>query len=392
MKIPLRLAGEPLPPPPGPVVLATGFRPFFLGAAAFAVVGIPLWLVLLTAGGKTGLPGTQWHGHEMVFGYGGAVLAGFLLTAVRHWSGGRATAANGPLALLVLAWLAGRIVHLPGVPDFGVGAALPDVAWLIGITIAIGRPLVAAGSKRNYGFLVALPALAALTIALHLGKWDGAFLLELALMIFVAILAVVGGRIVPLFTRNARPALGVESIAAVEKIVPLGLALVVIAPFLRAVPGARAVFLVIGGGILLARMVRWRALGTRDEPLLWILHVGCWWLPVGLFALAAGSMAWIPAAVGTHALAAGALGSLTIGMLARVSLGHTGRPLTAPRSATVAFVAVVLAGLVRTAAPLFGTPTGMLHASGALWSLGFVAFLVGYARILVTPRADGKPG
>ena len=392
MKIPLRLAGEPLPPPPGPVLLATGFRPFFLGAALFAVVSIPLWMVLLTAGGRTGLPGAQWHAHEMVFGYGGAVLAGFLLTAVRHWSGGRATAANLPLALLVLAWLAGRIVHLPGVADVGALAAAPDVAWLLGVTVAIGRPLVAAGSKRNYGFLLALPALTGLTVALHLGRWDGSFLLELALMIFVAILAVVGGRIVPLFTRNARPALGVESIAAVEPLVPLGLALVVIAPFLRSIPGARAVFLVIGGAILVARMSRWRALGTRDEPLLWILHVGCWWLPLGLFLLAAGAMGWIPLAVGTHALGAGALGSLTVGMLARVSLGHTGRPLTAPRSATIAFVAVVLAGILRTVAPLFGTPTGMLHGASTLWAVGFLAFLIGYARILVTPRADGKPG
>ena len=395
MKIPLRLAGEPLPPPPGPVVLATGFRPFFLAAGAFGALAVPVWLLLLYGGGAaaTVLPGPVWHGHEMLFGYAGAVLAGFLLTAVRHWSGGRPTAANGSLALLVLAWLLGRIANAPGVPG-GIWSAAPDVVWLLGLTVAIGRPLVQARSKRNYGFLLALPLLAVCSVALHhpaAVAW-GSTVLEVVLMVFVAILAVVGGRIVPLFTRNARPELGVESIPAIEKLVPFALGAALIAPLVGDWPGARAGLLLAAAAVLAARLVRWRSLSTLDEPLLWILHVGCVWLPVGLAALAGGVLAWWPASVGLHALGAGALGALTIGMLARVSLGHTGRTLAAGRGATAAFGLMVAAGIVRTVAPLFGTPKVMLMVAGTLWSAALLVWLAAFARVLISPREDGKPG
>ncbi len=395
MKIPLRLAGEPLPPPPGPVVLATGFRPFFLAAGVSGVLAVPLWLMLLYGGSSATsvLPGTAWHGHEMLFGYGGAVLAGFLLTAVRHWSGGRPTAANGPLALLVLAWVLGRVANAPGVPG-GLWSAIPDVAWLLGLTWAIGKPLIQAKSKRNYGFLLALPLLAACTVALHhpaAVAWSSR-LLELVLMVFVAILAVVGGRIVPLFTRNARPELGVESIPAIERLVPFALAAALLAPLVGDWPSAHAGLLGIAAAVLAARMVKWGSLGTRDEPLLWILHVGCVWLPVGLASLAAGTVGLMPASVGLHALSAGALGSLTIGMLGRVSLGHTGRTLAAGTGATVAFATMVAAGIARTVAPLFGTPTMLLMIAGTLWSVSLLVWLVVYTPILISPRADGKPG
>ncbi len=395
MKIPLRLAGEPLPPPPGPVVLATGFRPFFLAAGAFGALAVPLWLLLLYAGvaAPTVLPGMTWHGHEMLIGYTGAVLAGFLLTAVRHWAGGRATAANGPLALLVLAWILGRIANAPGVPG-GLWSAAPDVVWLLGVTVAIGRPLIAAGSRRNYGFLAALPFLAACSVALHhptAVAWSSQ-LLEVVLMVFVAVLVVVGGRIVPLFTRNALPDLGVESIPAIEKLVPFALGAALLAPLAQDWPRVRAALLASAATVLAARLVRWRSLGTLGEPLLWILHVGCWWIPVGLAALAAGSVALLPPAVGLHALAAGAIGSLTIGMLGRVSLGHTGRTLAAGPGATAAFALMVTAGALRAAAPLFGTPRVLLMVAGTLWSLALLGWLVSFAPFLVAPRPDGKPG
>ena len=397
MKIPLRLASDPLPSPPGPVVLATGFRIFFLTGAAFGALSVPLWLILLAGGVSppSALPPAWWHAHEMIIGYGGAVLAGFLLTAVRMWTGGRATAANGALLLLALGWLAGRIVHLPGIPDLGPATALPDVAWLLGLTVAIGRPLLQAGSRRNYGFLVALPVLAAISAALHLARTTrpdlGSTLLDLGVIVIVAVLAVVGGRIVPLFTRNALPALGVGAVPTAERLLPPALGCALAAPLVG--PGwTQAALLSVAGVVLAARMARWRSLGTRDEPLLWILHLGCWWLPVGLFAKAAGAVSLIPTAVGLHALGAGAIGSLTLGMLARVSLGHTGRRLAAGRIVTAAFLAMIGAGVVRAVAPLAGTPPWMLHAAGALWSLALLLWLIRFVPILLTARPDGQPG
>jgi len=395
MKQPLRLAGEPLPPPPGPAVLAMGFRPFFLLAAAFGAVVLPVWIVVfgghLPPGG--GLVPTWWHAHEMFIGYTGAVLAGFLLTAARHWSGGRHTAANGALAVLVLLWLAGRLAHAPGVPG-GWWSPLPDAAWLLGTAIAIGRPLVAAGSRRNYGFLVALPALAGASVALHAVSDAPSLLrpaLDVPLAVMTAVMVVVAGRIVPMFTRNA---LGVEPapIAPVERALPWVLGAVVLAALAPAPPAAVGAIEGLAGALVLSRMAGWRSPATLRAPLLWILHLGHAFVGVGLLLLAASRFGHAPPSAGLHAITAGGIGCLTLGMMARVSLGHTGRPLQVGRSITVAFVLMAVAASARVVSALLGNPPGLLHSAGTAWALALILWLVVYTPIVLRPRVDGKPG
>lgn len=396
MKESLRLAGEPIAPPPGLPVLAMGFRPFFLLAALFGAVVMPLWLVMFTGGLPPGggLPPTWWHAHEMFVGYTGAVLAGFLLTAVRHWSGGHLTADNGALAALCALWVAGRAVHAPGI-DLGVWSSAPDVAWLLGTTWAIGRPLVRAGSRRNYGFLVALPLLGLASVGMHLAAGGAAAAarpsLDVPVAVLAAIMAVVAGRIVPMFTRNA---LGVEptrSLVAERALRPL-LAGVVAVALLDLPAALEGGVLGLAGGALLFRMVGWKTLATLRAPILWILHLGHAWIGVGLLLQGGAALGWLPPSAGVHAITAGAIGSLTLGMMARVSLGHTGRRLKVHGAIAVAFGLMGLAGMLRVVASLTGTPMGLLHGAGTLWSSSLLVFLMIYSPILLRPRADGRPG
>lgn len=384
----LRLAGEPLPPPPGPILLATGFRPFFLLAALWGALAMPLWLLLLTRGGTTPLPGAAWHGHESLVGYTGAVLAGFLLTAARHWSGGRPTAANGALGALVALWALGRIVHLPGVPG-GWWTALPDAGWLLGVAVAIGRPLFAARSRRNYGLALAMGVLAALSVLSHSPAW-ASWALRTALAVEVAILAVVSGRIVPLFTGNARAHADVRR-ASLEQAVGPACVLLAVLVALPTPPVLRTLVGLWAGGLLLARMGGWRTASTLDEPLLWVLHAGCAWLGFGVLLQAVAELLPGLVTVGRHAVTVGALGTLTLGMMARVSLGHTGRPLRAAPLATVGFALMIAAGLARVAAALV-PDVHLLWAAAGLWSSALLLWLVNALPALTTPRPDGKAG
>ncbi len=392
----LRMVGDPVALPPGLPLMAMGFRPFFLGAALFGAVVIPVWLLLLTGklGAGGGLPATWWHAHEMLLGYTGAVLAGFLLTAVRNWTGGRPTAANGSLAVLVGLWGLGRLAHAPGVPG-GWWSALPDVAWLLGTTLAIGRPLWAARSWRNYGFLAALPALGAASLGLHLAAAGEASLLRPSLdgpvAIVVVIMVVVAGRIVPMFTRNG---LGVETTRSmvVEKTLPYALGAIVVCALTRLPPAVEGAALAATGALLLLRMAGWRSYATRKSPLLWILHGGHAFIGIGLLLQAGAVFAWVSPSAGLHAITAGAIGSLTLGMMARVTLGHTGHALKVDHSTTLAFGLISLSAVLRVIASLVGTQGVLLQVAGSAWSLALLLWLGRNARVLLTRRPDGKPG
>jgi len=388
-RIPLSLAGEPTAPPPGPPVLATGFRPFFLGAAAWAGIALPLWIVMLAARAplSTGLLGARWHAHALLIGYAGAVLSGFLLTAARHWSGGRPTASNGGLLALVALWAAGRILHLPAVGLDGLGL-LADGGWLVGLSVALGRPLIAARSRRNYGLVVAPLLLLAASAAL---QTDAAPRATAALVDgWLVVMTLISGRIVPMFTANALKREPARRYRAERALVPVLIALAV-AEGLGAPAPVVGSLAAVGAVGLLGRLWGWGGASTGREPLLWILHAGCIWLgvAVGLKAVAAWSPVWGTAA--THAATAGALGSLTLGMMARVTLGHTGRALAAGPVVAIAFLLLTAGAVLRVGAAVH--PGAMaLHGAGALWALAQVLWLGTAVSKLVTPRPDGRPG
>lgn len=400
----LRLAGE-LPPAPaktGPAIGAKGFRPFFLLAGVFAAALVPIWLLALLGRFDPGayLGAMNWHAHEMVFGFATAVLAGFLLTAVGNWTQ-RETVVGGWLLALAGLWLAGRFAllgarFLPrGIP------ALVDIAFLPLLGVALARPLVAAKNRRNFVMLAVLAALAAANVAVHLDALGIAMpgwrrrgsLAGVDVVVFVMV--VMAGRIVPMFTRNAT---GVETIRNSPTLDTASVACAAIMTGVDvALPESRigAIVACATAIILTARTWNWGAVHAVRVPLLWILHIGYAWIPIGLMLRAVSAFTpRAPAPIATHALTVGAIGALTLGMMSRVSLGHTGRALVTSRAVVASFVLVTLAALLRVCVPLIDiawSRAGALSA-GACWTAAFGIFVVAYAPVLLAPRVDGKAG
>lgn len=392
---------EPRLVSPRVALLAKGFRPFFLLAALWAIAAVPLWLFVQEGYVRLGgyiIP-TDWHAHEMVFGFSGAVIAGFLLTAASNWTK-RETATGWSLGALAMLWLAGRIALLAdgALPSTLVAAI--NLAFLPALALAVGRVIATAKSRRNYGIVALVLALWVAQIVAHLGALDSDLLLlrrgnRLGFDLVLVLIAVIGGRIIPLFTRNAT---GVRNLGAprwLDRAAVLSVLVTAIAdaallhgPVLGASAAVAAVLNV-------ARMHHWGAQYTRREPLLWVLHAGYAFLPLGLAlrALAEFSPA-VQTSAAIHALTVGCIGVLTLAMMARVTLGHTGRPLRATRLLTAAFVSMILAALLRTGGPLIGpkVSTSAIHSSAMLWSFAFLLYLVALGRALWTPRADGRPG
>lgn len=380
--------------------LAKGFRPFFWLAAVHVALVMPAWLMAL-AGKLTlgGYFGSFWHAHEMTFGFTVAVIAGFLLTAVGNWTKSE-TAIGLPLAALSGLWIAGRVAvlfadHLPRFLP-----AVLDLAFLPAVAIACALPIVRTKNTRNYQFLVLLAALFGANLGMHLGAlgvapdwlrrgaWLGVYLIVVMMLVMTA-------RILPMFTKNATRVDSIRNVPRLDR-AAVGAVVVMIAADLAGLD-ARIVAAVaaLGGVLVFARAWHWGGRHSLRNPLLWVLHLGHAFIGIGLLLRAAS--AFVPAIVPTvalHAWTAGAVGLLTIGMMSRVSLGHTGRMLASRPSITVAFVLVALAAIVRVVGPLLGAQ-GYLHTmlgSGALFSVGFLLFLIVYTPILAAPRVDGKPG
>ena len=400
----LRLAGEPPPASeaPGLALAAKGFRPFFLLAGAFAVALVPLWVAALFGLVDPGayLGSMFWHAHEMVFGFAVAVIAGFLLTAVGNWTQ-RETLVGAPLLALAALWLAGRVALSGALPLPHPVVAAIDLAFLPALAVAIGRPLVAARSDRNLVMLAVVAALWFANLTVHLDALGLALpgwrrrgsLVGVDVVLFVIV--VMAGRVFPMFTRNGTGVATVRSAPGLERAAIASLA--ALTALTAAMPDARitAALSAVAAALVVAQARHWGAQHTRKLPLLWILHAGYAWIPVGLLLRAASSLTpRVPAPVATHALTVGAIGAITLGMMSRVALGHTGRPLAASRAATASFVVVSFAAVVRVGAPLLYAPwyRGSLVLSGALWSLAFALFVGAYARLLASPRVDGKAG
>ena len=375
-----------------------GFRPFFLLAAGFASLVIPLWLLILE--GRVQAPSAflpaAWHAHEMLFGYTTAVLAGFLLTAVARWTG-RTTATGPSLMALAALWTLGRVVMWwPGI-DSLLRAAI-DVAFLPALAASIGVPIARARNFRNFVVVGVIVLLAGANLMTHLDAlglapgWSRRALL-LATNLVVIMMLLIGGRVIPMFTRNA---LGDDRIRSVPWLDRLSLAGMFCLTLLEVWwSGGPATSLVAAGSgvAVLARTLHWGGLASRRDPMLWVLHAGHAWIGVGL--LCTGFVPLLPAlaASATHALTAGAIGTLTLGMMSRVSLGHTGRFIVSSRGLRAAFVLISAAAAIRVGAPLVGLDyLTLLGFSGVLWSLAFATFLSDVGGKLLTPRADGAPG
>lgn len=391
-------------------ILGYGFRPFFLGAAVWALLALPVWLAAYAGLGwpaaaeARGFGALDWHRHAMLFGFVPAAIAGFLLTAVPNWVG-RAGYAGAPLGFLAALWLAGRILLLPGMPVPHALAALVDAAFLPALGAMLAPSLIRARLWRNMPFLLFLALLACANAAIHLdalalapaGAAGPAY--RLAFGVVSLMVAVIGGRIVPAFTLNGLRRLG----RPVELQPAPRLNQAAIAALVAAVAADVIAPEHIGAGLLAAlaallhaaRLSRWHGLKTLPNPLLWVLHLGYAWL-VAAFALRAlhvlGGIG--AAAVATHALAVGCFATMILGVMSRATLGHTGRALAAPRATAAAYMLVTLAAILRVGGVLL-LPQFALEATlaaGLAWSAAFLLFLWDFAPILLRPRADGRPG
>lgn len=379
-----------------PPILHYGFRPFFFLAALHAGLAIPLWLGAYFGGFDIGGPfgGMHWHAHEMLFGYLAAVVAGFILTAIPNWTG-RLPLSGWPLAALVVLWVAGRVACLVA-PDPWLAMAV-DLAFPATLAFAIWREVIAGRNRKNAPVAGMITLFGVANAADHLanaGVLDHDLGQRLALAAAGMLIALIGGRIVPSFTRNwlvkegstALPApFGQSDKAALAATVAAMLAWVVMPD--NALVG---MLLVAAGALLAVRLLSWRGLSTVREPILLVLHLGYGWLTASfaLLGLAIMLPEAIPHSAALHALTAGAVGTMTLAVMTRASLGHTGRVIVADR-AVVAMYAMVSAGAtLRVAAPFAGDwYAHVLACGGALWAGAFLLFAVRYAPILWGRRA-----
>lgn len=383
----------------GPALLSAGFRPFFLLSGLWACVAIPLWVAAF--GGMdvlpSEMPASVWHVHEMVFGYGMATVAGFLLTAVPNWTG-RMPLQGLPLAGLVVLWAAGRAAVF-GCGWLGLGpAAALDLAFPLVFTLSIAREVIAGRNWRNLPVLAALTLLLAANLLVHLGLVAGleteALGNRLGIATLLGLIGLVGGRIIPSFTRNwmtkQRPGLKAPASLGLIDQAAMAVTILALAAWAAVPDSAATAWLALAAGIANAvRLARWRGLSVLAEPLLWVLHLGYAWLPIGLF-LVAGSYwlpQFLPPTAALHALTAGAIGTMTLAVMTRASLGHTGRALTAGPGTTTVFLLVTAATLFRLMAPAGGEHyLTLIELAASAWSGAFGLFVVLYAPLLARPR------
>jgi len=381
-----------------------GFRPFFLAAGLAGLLLIPWWAASLAWGAALGTswPAHLWHGHEMLFGFIVAAIAGFLLTAVPSWTGARGFA-GWPLAMLAALWVLGRVcVATSAVWPAWLVAAL-DLSFLPALAGFV-LPALLRARNRNTPLLVVLAALWLTDVAFYWGlARDDASLARHALVlgidIVLLLVTVIGGRIIPAFTASGFKQHGVSCPLRVWRgLTPLAvLGMVAVAGIdLWRPEGAAAGGVALAAALIQgARLAQWRGLRTLQMPIVWVLHLAYLWLPVGLALKALALLAGLAfAAYYLHALAIGAAASMIMGVMTRAALGHTGRPLTVTRSIACAYGLLTAAAVVRVFGPGLAAlryALVMVLAAG-LWTAAFVLYLWVYGPMLLKPRADGKPG
>ena len=394
------------------VLLSYAFRPLFLLMTAYALVVVPVWVLVWV--GWVPMPSLAllnpiwWHAHEMLFGFAGAAIGGFLLTAVATWTG-RPPVAGAPLLALALLWLAARLLLFLPLGNAGSvmpAAAAADVGYDVLLLGLMSRELLSTRNRRNYKVLVLLALLAAANTAFYFGvggrpRWVDPALLG-TLWIVVLLISLIAGRIVPAFTRNwlrlhgASPDAGPPPFDRVDLAATLALITFACLTLVETLPFVTAATGLIAGVLLLFRVARWQGLRTRTEPLVWILHIAFLWIPVGVLLLSGASLGWWPASVGIHALSVGAIATMIIAVASRAALGHTGRPLESHPVLTTAYLLITLAAASRVLVVAVPDGRALLLVAGASWFLGFACFAWRYVPILiqvpVQSRLPVRPG
>jgi len=388
-----------------PPLLRLGFRPFFLSGAIFSVFAITLWLLMYK--GTINLSplggGYWWHIHEMIFGFGGAIIAGFLLTAVQNWTGARGAQGITLLALFLL-WLAGRIFLV--IPELlgSTIVSLIDLLFLPTVAYILAKPIIAIKQYRNLFFVPLLVLFTLANLEMHLAihyptTFNSVYSGYAGVMLVTFLMSVMAGRVAPMFTANGTKTPKTTPIPWLDKAANGSIAIAMFSLLLQPVVGFSAnffgVLLIIASVFQTMRWLRWRPWITLKVPLLWSIHGAMKFICFGLFVLGASYLIpEVPSNHAWHLLTIGGIGGLILAMTSRVSLGHTGRPLTPPKSMTIAYVLINLAALVRTFGPWALPEKALLFIdiSGGFWILAFAIFIIGYGPMLISARKDGRPG
>lgn len=380
-------------------LFALGFRPFFLCAGFSALLLLAAWVCML----EGWIPfvsyyhsGSIWHAHEMLFGYTAAVITGFLLTAVRNWTGIE-TPTGAALAALTGLWLAGRIAPILPLPDVAIAAT--NVAFFPALALSLYRPLWHGPNPLNRVFLALLAAMTVASVLVQLqsiGVTRDTAPQGIRLMLDVTLLTllVVSGRVMPFFTERGVAGARLQSRVPVERLTfilaPLWLVANLLLPS-SALAGTIALALSM---VQAMRLVGWYDSRVWSVPILAVLYAGYVWLILGLALDGLAGMGRLPPFPALHALTVGAIGGFTLGMMARVSLGHTGRPMCSSMLTNLAFILLNVAAFFRVFMALFfpAKYADWILLSGTLWALAFAMFLWVYVPILIAPRVDGRPG
>ena len=380
------------------------FRPFFLFGALFSSVSILFWGLFL-AGKVSFTPYADalfWHSHEMLFGFVSIFIIGFLLTAGQTWTG-RRSIHGMPLVGLFMLWLAGRVLMFLGGPLPAVVVAIIDLSFIPFAAFYFYRMVKSAGNKRNLFFVPILLLIFTANLLFHLSHllqnpffkvWGT----NAVLMLIGLVMTIVAGRVMPMFTANGSGTPKVEPIVWIEKSA-IGSVIVLAVCYVSGLAywlpdPLMAVLFSLAAITHLLRVIRWKPWVTLRFPLLWSLHLAYWFIPLAFSLFALYKFGWLAQqSIAVHALTAGAMGSMILSIICRVSLGHTGRPLTPPYFVTLALFFVVLAGGLRSLGMLSGMQVPLLlSVASGLWCLAYLLFVLGYARILLSPRIDGRPG
>jgi uncharacterized protein involved in response to NO len=383
----------------GPAVLTYGFRPFFFGAAVWAALAMLFWVLMLT--GRLDLPTrfdpVSWHAHEFLFGYLGAVVSGFMLTAVPNWTG-RLPIVGWPLGGLVALWLIGRLAVALSLNLSPLLVALADLSATVVLAVVLAREIIAGKNWRN---LIVVAMLSVFILGNALFHWEAAqgayaaqgYGLRLGLGAAMMMIGVIGGRIVPSFTRNWLVRRGAEALPTPPMQRFDKLALLLLAAALLGwvvVPGHAAVAVALGlAGILhLVRLARWRGLRTLAEPLVWVLHLGYLFVPLGALMVACNTLlpGHFAGGAAQHLWMAGAIGLMTLAVMTRATLGHSGQPLSAGPGTVAIYLALVASVILRLAAGLWPEQAQLLlDLAGLGWIGAFGGFALLYGRFLLWP-------
>jgi uncharacterized protein involved in response to NO len=386
------------------VFFSYAFRPLFLLATVYAIVVVPLWvgawLGYLPFPGLLGAP-SWWHAHEMIFGFAGAAVGGFALTAVATWTN-RPPVSGAPLLVLSALWLIARIFFSLPSPSLLAPAIIADLGYGGLLFALMSREVITARNERNYKVLLILGLLVASNAFFFVGVTRSAgwsmTALHSGLWLIVLLINLIGGRIIPTFTRNWLKRRAADQMHQPMKLPPMfdrfdlissGL-LIGFAIFQLADAPARwtAVLGLLTTVLLFIRLARWQGIRGGEEPLVWVLHVAYLWLPVGILLLTFAEVGLIPQTAGIHALTSGAVTTMILAVASRAALGHTGRPLESHPVLTSAYVLITIAAICRVAAAFGPAARVLLAASAAAWCLGFICFAWRYAPILTQPTVQ----